>query len=130
MKRRGFTLAELLAVIVILGLIAVITIPVVTKTLGQYKVRLCEDQIANIVEAARVWGSDHLLELPDEDGGVLTIRLSDLQSNGYIDDKISDPMNAKETIPDIEITITKVGKKYQYQANYTCKAENPEEPTE
>ncbi len=50
MRNKGFTLAELLAVIVILGLVAVIAVPAVTKTLGGTKSELCEDQLKNIKE--------------------------------------------------------------------------------
>lgn len=120
MKQRGFTLAELLAVIVILGLIAVITIPVVTKTLADYKVRLCKEQIGNIEEAARIWGTDHLLELPDTEEDILTIHLEDLQNGGYIDKNIKDPVDSKKTIGNIPINITKTGKKYYYTVEYSC----------
>lgn len=120
--KRGFTLAELLAVIVILGLIAVITIPVVTKTLSDYKIRLCKEQIGNIEEAARVWGSDNLLSLPDEDdeNPTLTIYLEDLQNGGYIAKDIKDPVDSSKTIGNIPITITREGKKYHYTVDYNC----------
>ena len=118
--KKGFTLAELLAVIVILGLIAVITIPVVTKTLSSYKIRLCNEQIGNIEEAARVWGSDNLLTLPDSETDPLTIHLEDLQNGGYIAKDIKDPVDSSKTIGNIPITITKVGKKYKYEVEYHC----------
>lgn len=118
--KKGFTLAELLAVIVILGLIAVITIPVVTKTLSSYKIRLCNEQIGNIEEAARVWGSDNLLTLPDSETDPLTIHLEDLQNGGYIAKDIKDPVDSSKTIGNIPITITKVGKKYKYEVEYNC----------
>ena len=118
--KKGFTLAELLAVIVILGLIAVITIPVVTKTLSSYKIRLCNKQIGNIEEAARVWGSDNLLTLPDSETDPLTIHLEDLQNGGYIAKDIKDPVDSSKTIGNIPITITKVGKKYKYEVEYNC----------
>lgn len=122
MKRKGFTLAELLAVIVILGLIAVITIPVVTKTLSDYKMRLCKDQVANIEEAARVWGSDNLLLLPNSEEEDLTIQLEELQKEGYIAKNIKDPIDSSKEIGNIAITIKKVGKKYRYEVDYTCGA--------
>lgn len=118
--KKGFTLAELLAVIVILGVIALITIPIVTKTLSSYRTRLCDDQIANIKEAARVWGSDNLLSLPDKEGAELTLTLKDLQDKGYIDKGINNPKNKKEIEPTTEIVIKRVGKKYTYTVDYTC----------
>jgi len=119
MKNKGFTLAELLAVIVVLGLIAVITIPVVTKTLSDYKIRLCNQQVGNIEEAARMWGSDNLLTLPEE-GESKTIYLEELQANGYIGKDIKDPVDSSKTIGNIPITITKEGKKFVYVVDYNC----------
>lgn len=119
MNKKGFTLAELLAVIVILGLIAVITIPVVTKTLSDYKLRLCNTQVSNIEEAARLWGSDNLLALP-EAGEQITINLSTLQNGGYIDKEIKDPVDSDKVMEDIEIVIRKNGSKFYYDVNYTC----------
>jgi len=118
--KKGFTLAELLAVIVVLGLIAVITIPVVTKTLSDYKIRLCNEQIGNIEEAARVWGSDNLLSLPDSETEPLTIYLEQLQSEGYIAKDIKDPVDSSKTIGNIPITISRKGKKFNYSVDYNC----------
>lgn len=124
MKKNGFTLAELLAVIVILGLIAVITIPAVTKTLGNTKANLCEDQLKNIKEAARLYGSDHLLDLPSTEGSTTTIKLSDLQDGGYIDKNLENPKNSEPISSDLIITIKKQGKKYVYTVQDFCNPEN------
>lgn len=118
--KKGFTLAELLAVIVILGLIAVIIIPVVTNTLSDYKVRLCNTQVKNIIEAARTWGSDNLLALPDSEDAPVTIYLEDLQKGGYINKDIKNPTDSKEKMPNIAILISKVGSKFKYTTDYTC----------
>jgi type IV pilus assembly protein PilA len=129
MKQKGFTLTELLAVIVILGVTAMIAIPAVTKSLKSYKKNLCDEQVANIKEAARVWGSDHLLELPEE-GETKTITLGDLQDNGYIDKDIKDPRNSNNEISrDITITITKKKKKYTYTVNYSCDSSTESDTT-
>jgi type IV pilus assembly protein PilA len=134
MKNKGFTLAELLAVIVILGLIAVITIPAVTKTLGEQKSKLCEDQLKNIKEAARLYGSDHLIELQEEDYSdgdendstkngktYLSITLKDLQDGGYIDKDIENPKTSEIIDSEnIKILIKKSGKKYNYEVTDFC----------
>ena len=41
MKKNGFTLAELLGVIVVLALISMITVPAVTDSLQNYRNSLC-----------------------------------------------------------------------------------------
>ena len=53
MKNKGFTLVELLAVIVILGLILGIAIPKATKTLEQKKQHLYELTINELIEEGK-----------------------------------------------------------------------------
>lgn len=130
MKKNGFTLIELLAVLVILALIAIVTISAVSGTLKTYKNNLYDNQINNIKEAARVWGSDNMLLLPNSSDEVtcyyneinncsnnynkLIINLSDLQNGGYIGKDITNP-RTKEKFDDLEIVITKNGKKIEYE---------------
>ena len=130
MKKNGFTLIELLAVLVILALIALVTISAVSGTLKNYKKNLYENQIDNIESAARVWGSDNMLLLPNSaieatceysnvnncpsDYNQLIIKLSDLQKGGYIGNDITNP-RTKEKFEDLEIVIRKNGKKLEYE---------------
>ena len=121
MKKNGFTLAELLGVIVILGLLAVIVIPVVTETLNGYRVRICETQVKNVIEAARAWGAEeeNIVKLPQSDTDVRTISLADLQEAGYIDKDIKNPLNTNEYL-EMDITITKQGYRYKYTSDFDC----------
>lgn len=104
--KKGFTLAELLAVLVVLGIISAITIPIVTTQLSNYKKDLCKTQYQNILTAARVYGSDNIMTLKDGD----TITLGILKQKGYIDsDEIKNPVTKEEISDDLTITINNVG---------------------
>ena len=109
MKKNGFTLIELLAVLTVLGLISLVTVSTITGTLKSYKNTLYENQINNIEAAARLWASDNMLKLPNDDSSTevceyvnynncsdnyykLVITLSELQKSGYLD---TDLKNAK-----------------------------------
>lgn len=110
-KRKGFTLAELLAVIVILGIITSITVPIVTDQIDKYKTKVCVTQYDNILNAARSYGADHLTEL----GKRKTITLKTLNDGGYIDaSNMKDPITKNTISQDLKIIIEKVGKKYKY----------------
>ena len=61
--RKGFTLVELLATITILGLIALLVVPTVTGTLNSFREDVKENQKDSIVAAAKLWATDHRLEL-------------------------------------------------------------------
>ncbi len=127
--KKGFTLAELLGVIIILALIAMIATPAVTSLLNNSKKKLCETQVSYIITAAKNWGADHLLQLPDE-GETLTISLSELIQQGYIQGdkdaateeeklKIINPNTKEYFEPDPTVIIQKAGKSYTYTIDGT-----------
>lgn len=117
--KKGFTLAELIGVIVVLALISLVTIPAVSKTLKQNKESLCESQLNNILSAAKAWGADHVFELPSNDE-TKTLHLTEIIESGYIDDHIENPVTKElygtsDNEKDVEITISKDEKKYVYE---------------
>ena len=115
MKNKGFTLAELLGVMVILSLISVITVPAVTESLNNYKTKLCNSQINEIISAARTWGNENVLLLPDNDGESYEVTLKTLSEYGYIDKKVNNPVTNEDfDLDNTVVTITKRGKKYKY----------------
>ena len=120
--KKGFTLAELIGVIVVLALISLITIPAVSKILKQNKKELCENQMRNIIEAARSYGAENIFALPSEDGDVKTITLGDLIDGGYISGNIENPVTKEIIDPDSEIYITKNVKKINYElsSDFNC----------
>ena len=126
MKNNGFTLAELLGVMVILSLISVITIPAVTDSLNTYKSKLCVTQLDEIVSAAKTWGADNILKLPTKEGETYQVTLKTLSEYGYIDSKVTNPITKDEFNPEKTIiTITRSGKRYKYTIDEgtqkTCK---------
>lgn len=132
--KKGFTLVELLGVIIVLAVISLITIPAITDSLNQYEKNLCDTQISYMIAAAKNWGVDHLLQLPEE-GEEMTITLSELIQQGYMQGdpnasteadklKIINPNTNQYFNPDPVITITKVGKNFKYtmdvSTTYSC----------
>ncbi len=62
-NKRGFTLVELLAVIVILMAISAIAIPSITASIERSKNKQFEAKKAVIIEAARLYYSEHKVSL-------------------------------------------------------------------
>lgn len=114
MKQNGFTLAELLGVITILGLLALIVIPLVDKNIKEGTNNLYESQIKSIETAAEMWGIDHKTELPEENEELM-IPLNKLQQEGYIKNDIENPKTNEVFDPDLQIKIVNHGSYYTYQ---------------
>lgn len=105
MNRKGFTLVELLAVIIILSLLALITSTSITKLVSDSKDDLSDVQIQLIKSAAQTWGADNLSQLPNV-GECSYITLGDLKKYGIIDSKIINPKNNQEISDDLKIKIS------------------------
>ncbi len=114
MKKQGFTLAELIGVIVILALICLVSVPAIASVLKTNKKSLCETQLDNVLEAARNYASENLLAMPAKDGELKIITIQDLIDNGFIDENIENPVTKENFDTEIEITIKKVGKKLEF----------------
>ena len=113
--KKGFTLAELLGVMVVLALISIVTVPLVTNSLNKYKSKLCSAQIDEIISAAKAWTGENMFSLPSEDGEFIKVDLKTLASAGFIDEKVNNPVTNEEFDPNTTIiTIKKVGKKFTY----------------
>ena len=117
--KKGFTLVELLATITILGIIALLLVPTVTGVISNFRNDSSENQKKSIVAAAKLWGSDHRLELPTTEGETMCVSVAELK-NGYLEDDIVDP-DTKEAISDhVGVEIKRVGKSYEYTYTDSC----------
>ena len=105
MNKRGFTLVELLAVIIILSLLALLTSTAVTKLVKDAKGDLNTTQIELIKSAAQTWGADNLTGLPS-DGECSYLTLKNLKDYGLIDSNLKDPNTNEKISDDLKIKIS------------------------
>lgn len=117
MSNKGFTLIEILAVVTIIGVVSLITMPVVQKNITKSRQQAYNNQIDNIVKAAKDWSSENLTNLPENNNEKLNISLEMLMSLGYLEDNLVDPLTDKYFSPDTVITIEKINNNYQYKVN-------------
>lgn len=113
--KKGFTLVELLGVIVILGVLALIATNVISNTLNETKDDLYEIQISSIIAGAKTWASSNIFELPENDNEFIIVTLRQLKEGGFVDQNISNPKTEEQFSNDLEIKITKVGNNYTYE---------------
>ncbi len=58
MKKKGFTLVELLAVITLIGILGLITVPVINNTIKNSRKKAFKETLNAIVEAAKIYNAD------------------------------------------------------------------------
>ncbi len=85
MKKKGYTLVELMTVIVIIGILLLIAVPAIS----QYMKRGMQEYHARLEESLLLAGRDYLADyrtlLPREIGNVTVIDPEELIKNGYLD---------------------------------------------
>ena len=114
MKKKGFTLVELLAGIVILSLILVIAVPSVNRYIKQSKEKAYNTQISTIIEAAQAYASANSGLLPRKEEFVVKITLGQLKSSGLIKEEVKNPNDDKYFDDALTIEIKKKGETYNY----------------
>ena len=101
--KKGFTLAELIGVLVILAALILILIPVVDKQVKEGKEELYNKQIDSIKLSMELWVSDY--QKPDK-GETITITLAQLKQASLVDINIKNPKTKQFFPNDMLLTIT------------------------
>ena len=89
MKNRGFTLVELLGVIIILSLLLMVIVPSVVSSIQNGQENADESTTNSIVLAARNWFSDNKDVMSNRTS--YTVTVSTLKSGGYLEGDITLP---------------------------------------
>lgn len=131
--KKGFTLAELLAVIVILGLLALIAVPVVLNKIKSTKEDLYNNQIEMIKSGAISYVTSEITHLKSDSPFytpvtnhtrvTITKTLSELQTYGFLDENILNPLcdgSDKYFSPlETKIEIIYDGREFSYEVSST-----------
>lgn len=111
--KKGFTLAELIGVLVVLALIGMIAIPSVANSIKDNKRKLCNINFSNIVDEAKGWASNNIEKLPSLNETV-EITFSDLVKYGYAESNLIDSKTKEAFTDDWKIVITKSASRFEY----------------
>lgn len=97
--KKGFTLAELVGVIVLLAALLLIIVPSVTKILKSGKEDMFESQITGIKQSMASF------DYQPKDGETITLTLSQLKKEGLVDFDIKNPMTDEFLANDMNLVI-------------------------
>lgn len=113
MKSKGFTLVELMGVIVLLGILGVVIIPKIGNSLTNSKEVSYKAQVEQIKKATRDFFAENT-ELLEEDSTV-TIKLGVLKQKGYLPVEMKDPRNKKSISNESTIAVTEKDGNYNIE---------------
>ena len=117
-KKDGFSLVELLATVVILGLLSVVAIVSVNALLKRAEQTYYATLEKNLIMAAKSYALDNRSFLPKKVGDTVTITLAQLQSKKYIGEIVD---RNKRVCSEGKVTIFKYSQKdYSYKAYLVC----------
>lgn len=106
--KKGFTLAELLGVIAVLGIIALITVPAIDKSLDKGKSELYDTQIQQLKKGLKDYLSENIKQMPKNDGETLCKSIDELQKNGNLPLDIKNPKTNESFSLETKVCVQKI----------------------
>ncbi len=120
MKNKAFTLVELLGVIVILGILAMITVPLVQRTIIDNTNQAYEEQITSFERAAKNYVAQNVYEMTKCQTETCEVTLRELQEKGLLPSgNIVNPKTDENFNLNNFVLITYDGTKYSYNYDTT-----------
>lgn len=84
MKKNGFTLVELLAVLAVLALLLTIAVPGIQKMSYKIQNNMFCDKVEHILKGAQLYGDDNYDAIKSKSGQKDIIKVKDLVKHGYV----------------------------------------------
>jgi type IV pilus assembly protein PilA len=100
MNQKGFTLVELMGILVILGIIIVVTVPSITKTLKNSETNELEEYQKTVCLAAKSYVQVEKKSVPQSG-----IKFSTLRNNGYLSSSVKNPNGSNDDNSTVNVVV-------------------------
>ena len=123
-RKKGFTLIEIMAIIILLSVISIIIYPVINNTISKSEDDLYDQQIEELVRLSNAWVAGNAIDLVPKEGFTYDLTFEELATQGYIVEK--DIINPKtgEVFPGcMKVTYNSVDSNYNVSYDEACEAE-------
>lgn len=117
--KKGFSLVELLAVIVVLGIVGLIVMPSIDRFIKRTDDIAYESAKQSIVDSAKNWEADNVHQLPRHHGDSYEVYLSQLIQGNYVRLDLTNPRTGEPFPDDLKVIITNVYGTHEYEVEYT-----------
>ena len=118
--KKGFTLVELLAVIIILGLLTIIAIPSIIGILNNEKENISDSMKNIIINASSLYIEDNSGVYPKVNNNVYCIKLESLVNDNRLSNPLKDPVTNKEIDLNKYVKVSIINDLYDYDIVDIC----------
>ncbi len=118
--KKGFTLVELLAVIIILGLLTIIAIPSIIGILNNEKENISDSMKNIIINASSLYIEDNSGVYPKVNNNVYCIKLESLVNDNRLSKPLKDPVTNKGIDLNKYVKVSIINDLYNYDIVDIC----------
>ena len=118
--KKGFTLVELIGVIIILGLIALIALPPILNAIREKESEISEASEEIIYNATSLYVSDNSNSFPKTNGNTFCVTLDTLTQGDYLPDVVYDAVSGDEVPLTNMVEVKYEQDRFSYNLNNEC----------
>ena len=121
MNKKGFTLIEIIAIIILLSVIALITYPIINNLITDSKDELYDKQISELVRLSNTWVTKNITKLKMIDGYTYNLSFDELYEQGFVsDEQVKNPKTGQNLPGCMKVTFNSTNNGYDVSYDERC----------